>query len=357
MLGETHMIRGNEKCLAWDASDVEARATKDFAFIDYRGVQTELSCSNRAGVSGRATAKNDQIERRHAAMVYRKEFAIKLAAWIRIGQRGGDMKQWWFFPVFLATWFSLSSCAVHSGARSPAVLPADAEFWRGVAIADVIYVGEIHSDRRSHEYELDLIRGMMRRGIRFAVGWEMFDRSQQADLDRFDRHKLSLDDLLAQTGFEKSWGRYSSIYAELLQTIEQGKMKNVALNASSSLAHKLARGEPLSADEEKEIPKEFAVPAGAYQNFAQLLGDHPGMQESDLSRFFSAQNLWDQTMAKTILEFRREHPKTKLLVLAGRGHVQGGFGIPNYVSQKSSAKQLVLFPPAAGDLANGQKAI
>jgi hypothetical protein len=37
--------------------------------------------------------------------------------------------------------------------------------------------------------------------------------------------------------------------------------------------------------------------------------------------------------------------------------VQGGFGIPNYVSQKSSAKQLVLFPPAADDLANGQKAI
>jgi hypothetical protein len=30
--------------------------------------------------------------------------------------------------------------------------------------------------------------------------------------------------------------------------------------------------------------------------------------------------------------------------LTGRGHVQGGFGIPNYVRQKSSAKQLVLLP-------------
>jgi uncharacterized iron-regulated protein len=267
------------------------------------------------------------------------------------------MKPWWLFPVILATWFNLSSCAVHSGAKSSVTFPTDAEFWRGVAVADVIYVGEIHSDRRSHEYELDLIREMMRHGIRFAVGWEMFDRSQQADLDRFDRHKLSLDDLLAQTGFEKSWGRYSPLYAEVLRTIEQGKIKNVALNASSSLARKLARGEPLSPNEENGVPKEFTVPAGAYQNFVELLGDHPGMQASDLSRFFSAQNLWDQTMAKTILEFRQKYPKTKLLVFAGRGHVQGGFGIPNYVSQKSSAKQLVLFPPAAGDLANGQKAI
>jgi uncharacterized iron-regulated protein len=267
------------------------------------------------------------------------------------------MKQWWFFPVLLASWYSLSSCAVHSGARSSAASPSDLEFWRGVAVADVIYVGEIHSDRRSHEYQLDLIRGMMRRGVRFAVGWEMFDRSQQVDLDQFDRHKLSLDDLVAQTGFEKSWGRYSPLYTELLRTIQKGKIRNVALNASPSLAHKLARGEPLSPDEKNQIPNEFTVPAGAYQNFVQLLGDHPGMQESDFSRFFSAQNLWDQTMAKMILEFRQKYPNTKLLVLAGRGHVNGGFGIPNYVGQKSSAKQLVLFPPSANDLANGQKAI
>jgi uncharacterized iron-regulated protein len=266
---------------------------------------------------------------------------------------GRDMKQRCRFPVWIAAWFSLSSCAVHSGTRSSAATSSDVEFWRAVAGADVIYVGETHGDRRSHEYELDLIRGMMRRGIRFAVGWEMFDRSQQADLDRFDRHKVSLDDLLAQTGFEKSWGRYSPLYAELLQATQNGKIKNLALNAPSSLAHKLALGESLSPDEEHEIPKEFTVPAGAYENFVQLLGDHPGMQPSDLSHFFSAQNLWDQTMAKTILEFRQKHPKTKLLVLTGRGHVKGGFGIPNYLSQKSSAKQLVLFPPAADDLARG----
>jgi len=266
------------------------------------------------------------------------------------------MKERWIFPAFLAA-FCLSSCAFHSGGKSSGVSQNDAEFWRGVTLADVIYIGEIHSDRSNHEYELDLIRQMVHRGIRFAVGWEMFDRNQQTDLDRFDQRKLSLNDLIAETGFEKSWGRYSSLYGEILRTTNKAKIRNLALNAPASLAHKIARGEPLSADEENAIPKEFSVPSGAYQNFAQMLGNHPGIQENDLARFFAAQNLWDQTMARTILEFRRTHPRMKLVVLTGRGHVKGGFGVPNYVSQGSSAKQLVLFPPAADDIASGEKVI
>lgn len=266
-----------------------------------------------------------------------------------------NMKRW---PIISAlAWFSLCSCAFHSGQKSSAVSQSDVEFWHGVAVADVIYVGEMHGDRSNHEYELDLIHGMMRRGMRFAVGWEMFDRSQQTDLDRYDRHKLTLDDLVVQTGFQKSWGKYSPLYVEILRTTGKAKITNIALNASSQLAHKVAQGEPLSSDEENSIPKDFSIPSGAYQNFVQMLGNHPGMQESDLSRFFAAQNLWDQTMARTILEFRRTYPKTKLVVLTGRDHVKGGFGIPNYVGQKLSAKQLVLFPPAATDVANGQKAI
>jgi uncharacterized iron-regulated protein len=99
---------------------------------------------------------------------------------------------------------------------------------------------------------------------------------------------------------------------------------------------------PLSVGEKKQIPTEFRIPPGAYRHFVQLLGEHPGMKQDDLPHFFAAQNVWDQTMAKTILEFRKKNPATKLLVLTGRGHVEDGFGVPNYVRQKSAAKQLTL---------------
>ena len=218
------------------------------------------------------------------------------------------------------------------------------EFWTSIAGADVIYIGETHDSRSDHEYELELIRGMIRRRMHFAIGWEMFERTQQRELDRFNARRLSLPELFARTGFEKSWGSYSPLYSRIMEETAQARIPNIGLNAPTALAHKIAKGDPLSLNEKKQIPREFQVPAGAYRHFLQLLGKHPGMNQDNLDRFFAAQNLWDQTMARTILEFQEKNPTTKLVVLTGRGHVQGGFGVPNYVRQKSSAKQLVLLP-------------
>jgi hypothetical protein len=72
------MIGRNEKRLTRNAPDIKAGTSKHFALVDYRGVKTELGRANCAGVSGRSTAENDHIERRHAAMVYRKKVAIKV---------------------------------------------------------------------------------------------------------------------------------------------------------------------------------------------------------------------------------------------------------------------------------------
>jgi uncharacterized iron-regulated protein len=218
------------------------------------------------------------------------------------------------------------------------------QFWSRIADAEVIYVGETHSSREDHAYELELIRAMIRRRIQFAVGWEMFDRTQQSDLDQFNDGRLSLAELFARTGFAKSWATYSPLYAKILETTAHAHVLNIALNAPAALAHKVAMGEPLSPGEKRQVPIDFRIPPGAYRHFLQLLGEHPGMKAGDLPHFFAAQNIWDQTMAKTILEFHKRNPGTKLLVLTGRGHVQDGFGVPSYAHQKSAAKQLVLLP-------------
>ena len=246
-----------------------------------------------------------------------------------------------FFCIFAAFPSSNALGDLLLGGEQPAKQP---ELWNRVADADVIYLGETHSSRKDHAYELELIRGTIRRRIQFAVGWEMFDRTQQSDLDRFNESRLSRAELFTRTGFENSWATYSPLYGRILETTAHAKVPNIGLNAPTALAHKVALGEPLSPDEKKQIPTGFRIPAGAYRHFVGLLGEHPGMNAGDLPRFFAAQNVWDQTMAKTILEFRKRNPGTKLLVLTGRGHVQDGFGVPNYVHQKSAAKQLVLLP-------------
>ena len=66
----------------------------------------------------------------------------------------------------------------------------DEQFWLTVEKADVVYVGETHDDPADHRYELDLVRGLVKRKVQFAIGWEMFDKTQQAKIGclgrRFD---------------------------------------------------------------------------------------------------------------------------------------------------------------------------
>ena len=252
----------------------------------------------------------------------------------------------------------LGGCAFRSAveiSRSAATTD-DARFWESVRAADVVYVGEVHDDQNNHQYELELVRGALARHLQIAIGWEMFTRSQQPSLDRFDRHKISLEELLSQTGFQRSWGVYSPLYAKILGLNSEMHVRNIGLNAANDLVHRVARGETLSPEEQDQLPEGYAVSSRAYGNFIRLMGDHPGITDSDLRRYFNAQNVWDQTMADSIVAFHQHNAKTKLIVFTGRGHIQNGFGIPSYLAQKSKLKQLLLFPPTKNDVTN-QKAV
>ena len=77
VLSKMKMIRRQQKRLAWNASDVETGASQNFSFVDNRRIEAELSGPNRSGVSGRASAQNNEIERRHGGMVDRNVNRIK----------------------------------------------------------------------------------------------------------------------------------------------------------------------------------------------------------------------------------------------------------------------------------------
>ena len=151
--------------------------------------------------------------------------------------------------------------------------------------------------------------------------------------------------MLAETDFAKHWGIYSPAYEQILQIAGKAGVPNLALNAPPELPRKIARGEPLTRGGESDDSNRIRCAQKGYRNFVAMMGDHPGMHEADQRHFFAAQNTWDQTMASRILEFKLRNPKVLLLVLTGRGHVSGGFGIPFYVRQKAHFKQIIF----AGD--------
>jgi uncharacterized iron-regulated protein len=235
------------------------------------------------------------------------------------------------------------SCAVRSG-KEQIETPAnqDEQFWHEAERADVVYLGERHDNPADHRYELELIRGLVQRKIKFAIGWEMFDRTQQGTIDAWAAHAISLQTMLTKTEFQKHWGTYSAVYKQILQITEDANVPNVALNAAPALVQKIAQGEPLTAKEKALVPCGFVATEKGYRNFIAMMGGHPGMNETDQRRFFEAQNTWDQTMASRILEFKSRNPNILLVVLTGRGHVLGGYGIPFYVRQKANLKQIIL---------------
>lgn len=239
----------------------------------------------------------------------------------------------------------LIGCATSQSRSAAARPPVSPAFWSAAASADVIYVGERHAEAADHDYEFEIIKGLKVRGVPFAIGWEMFEVNQQPLLDVWQSGGISLAELLRQTDWAKHWGKYSPTYERMLRWSRAEGIENYALNAPASLSRKIARGEALTPEEQHLLPLGFKSLPGGLQHFKSQMGSHPDSGPIDYNRYYRAQTLWDQTMADRIVVFRKRDATKKLVVFAGRGHVEAGYGIPPYVKQKlPSTPQKILLP-------------
>ena len=213
----------------------------------------------------------------------------------------------------------------------------------------MIYIGETHNSNADHEYQFDVLKGLKARGVNFAIGWEMFDVTQQPLLDEWQTRKVSSDTLLERTDWHRTWGAQSVMYETMLRWSQEEGIPSVALNAPSSLTHKVAFGAALTPEDHAMMPTGFQTLPGGLEHFTEQMAHAPHAgATANPEQFYNAQTLWEQTMASRILAFVDAHPDAKMVVLTGRGHLEGGYGIPAFVRQKSSVKQLVLFPGGGG---------
>ncbi len=59
--------------------------------------------------------------------------------------------------------------------------------------------------------------------------------------------------------------------------------------------------------------------------------------------YYEAQRAWDETMARRIISWLRDHSGT-LVVLLGRFHADPRTGVPWYVGRKSRVTQVIFYP-------------
>ena len=209
---------------------------------------------------------------------------------------------------------------------------------------DVIFVGEQHDRFSHHISQLELIRALYERGIRFSVGMEMFQRKFQPVIDDFLDGRITEKEMLQKTEYFRRWGYDYGLYRPIIRFCKLNGIPIRALNAPKEITSKVAHSciDSLTDEEKRLIPEELDFGNEAYKRRLEEIfkahqdrvGDRIG---GNFECFYQAQIIWDETMAETIVDYLRQN-RQLMVVLAGNGHLSFGYGIPDRVRRRSGGR-------------------
>lgn len=209
--------------------------------------------------------------------------------------------------------------------------------------AKIIYLGETHDSLEDHQAQLAIIQNLQAHNPRIAIALEMFQRPYQTYLDQFLAAKITESELREKTEYDQRWGFDWEFYAPILRFAQTKKLPLIALNTPTEITRKVAREglDSLSTSEMTYIPpkSEISLDNEEYrQRILAVYQQHTGGKSQGFEGFFLAQVLWDETMADAIAKFSQTHPQTQIIVLAGKGHIVYGHGIPDRVRRRLGDK-------------------
>ncbi len=215
------------------------------------------------------------------------------------------------------------------------------EFLPTLKQADVIYLGETHTDVADHVAQLEIITEMHQARGDIAIGLEMFQRPFQSVLDQYIAGAITEADLIEQSEYETRWGFDWELYAPIIRYAQTNQIPLIALNTPKEVTRKVAKQglASLTGEDLKYIPPIDQIDTSDenYQAMvAQVFSHHGGHGHSGPSfeNFFAAQVLWDETMAEAVANYVTAFPDTQVIVLAGEGHIVFDFGIPSRVQRR-----------------------
>lgn len=183
----------------------------------------------------------------------------------------------------------------------------------------VVYVGERH-DRASDHAMQDALHARLRPR---AVGFEMFQAAAQSILDDYVAREIEEATMLERAEWETRWGHDFAFYRPILERAREDGSALLALNAPRELTRAIGRGGLSSLTEEQRasLPElDLEVPAHRAR-FVEAMGEHPDLTPERIERYYTAQVVWDESMASVVAAHVADPDAAPLLVLAGTMHV------------------------------------
>ena len=205
---------------------------------------------------------------------------------------------------------------------------------------DIVYIGEFHQIPEILSFQTDVISGLTNKGCQPSIGLEICNVLQQKILDYYIAGVIPFEQLasmyeIGPEGFDLNH------YINLIDTAVKNRQKVLCLNIPRSIASAVAKhgldsreldGFHLNEDEIKNCSREYK------EAVARVYRKHPHDEITE-ENFILAQSIKDEMMAETIAHHLTSETTGKpLVVIAGRGHMEYGLGIPERVKQKLSKK-------------------
>jgi len=201
----------------------------------------------------------------------------------------------------------------------------------------VVFVGEIHNRYEHHLNQLAIIRGLHARNPDLAIGLEFFQQPYQEYLDRYVAGDIDERALLKQTEYFQRWRFDYRLYRPILEFARDQGIPLLALNVPGEVTKKVRRVgfEGLSDEDRRWVPESIDRSNPAYEaRVREAYEQHPPMGEGGFASFLDAQLLWDEAMADRAARYLQQHPTTRMVILAGAGHLEYGDGIPGRLKRR-----------------------
>jgi uncharacterized iron-regulated protein len=214
---------------------------------------------------------------------------------------------------------------------------------------NIVFVGEVHNQEAHHRLQLDVIKALNNAKIPVAVGLEMFIVKNQNILDQWVAGTISSDAFIK--AYYENWDFPWPLYRDIFLYVREYKIPAVGLNISPEITRKVAASgfASLSKEELAKLPPETGCAVSEqYMKFIRRAYSMHGHNNKNFLFFCEAQLIWDQVMARNTLEFLKNNPDKKVIVLTGNGHAWKR-GIPEQIrvlSEKTSYR--VVLPHIPG---------
>jgi uncharacterized iron-regulated protein len=208
-----------------------------------------------------------------------------------------------------------------------------------IVTSRVIYVGEQHDKFSHHLNQLMIIKQLHEAGYSIAVGMEMFPLSSQAILDEYLANQIDERTFLKKSRYFSQWRVDYHLYKPIMDYVKQAGIPLIALNIEPAITRKVVKEgiHNLTTEEQQQLP--FAMNFANHQYRQDLyqvfLIHQQQFAHQNFDYFLQSQLLWDETMAQTAHQYLLAHPETKLIVLAGNGHLRYRYGIPERLHRRN----------------------